>query len=189
MMLLTYAQEERSDQEFMLWLYESYHRLMFATAKKYIADNAACEDIIQDSLLNLIKKVPVLRTYERCILPSYIVSTVRNTAINYLKRKGVKEKHIVTYDEDLVETVAGDALPLDVLMELAERRDALVAVWPELPEEDRLLLEGKYILGQTDAELAGLLGCKADSVRMKLTRARRNALKKMVEKGHFYEQA
>ena len=48
-------------------------------------------------------------------------------------------------------------------------------------KEDRLLLEGKYILGYTDAELADMLGCKKSSVRMKLTRARRRAFQLMTE--------
>lgn len=42
-------------------------------------------------------------------------------------------------------------------------------------------MEGKYILGYTDAELADMLGCKKSSVRMKLTRARRRAFQLMTE--------
>ena len=50
-----------------------------------------------------------------------------------------------------------------------------------LSENDQLLLEGKYLLGYTDTELASLLKCKVGSIRMKLTRARRKALKLIVE--------
>lgn len=46
-----------------------------------------------------------------------------------------------------------------------------------------MVLEGRYFLGLTDEELAQLFGCKPGSVRVKLTRARRNALKIMLEKG------
>ena len=56
-------------------------------------------------------------------------------------------------------------------------------MWVRLTEEEQLLLEGKYILGYEDGELAGMLGCKKDSVRMKLTRARRRALRLMLEEG------
>lgn len=47
--------------------------------------------------------------------------------------------------------------------------------------EERVLLEGKYLLHRSDAELAEILGCQTDSVRMKLTRARRTALKMLRE--------
>ena len=60
-----------------------------------------------------------------------------------------------------------------------EQLDALRRVWPRLSEADQLLLSGRYILGLDDRELARLAGCKPGSVRMKLTRARRNALREM----------
>ena len=61
--------------------------------------------------------------------------------------------------------------------ELTRLRD----VWPRLRQEDRFLLERKYLLNQTDQELAQYLGCRKSSVRMKLTRARRAALRLMEE--------
>ena len=70
---------------------------------------------------------------------------------------------------------------LDKRIMLAEQKERLMQIWSSLPEEDRLLLEGKYILGYTDAELADMLGCKKSSVRMKLTRARRRAFQLMTE--------
>lgn len=42
--------EAPDDQVFMIDLYHKYKRLMLRTAKKYVADDYACEDIIQDSL-------------------------------------------------------------------------------------------------------------------------------------------
>ena len=62
-----------------------------------------------------------------------------------------------------------------------EQKDRLMQIWGSLPEEDQLLLEGKYILGYKDAELADMLGCKKNSIRMKLTRARRRAFQLMTE--------
>ena len=49
--------------------------------------------------------------------------------------------------------------------------------------EDRALLEGKYILGDSDEMLARTLHCKPSSIRMKLTRARRRALKLLEQEG------
>ena len=73
-------------------------------------------------------------------------------------------------------------LSLDDLLILRERQQKLAATWLNIPEDDRMLLEGKYLLGLSDGELAELAGCKSNSVRMKLTRARRNALKIMLDK-------
>lgn len=53
----------------------------------------------------------------------------------------------------------------------------------QLSAEDRALLEGKYILGDSDEMLARTLHCKPSSIRMKLTRARRRALKLLEQEG------
>jgi len=67
-------------------------------------------------------------------------------------------------------------ISLDKLMMLSERLDQLAKIWPQLSWEDQFLLEGKYILGYNNQELAEKLLCKPSSIRMKLTRTRRSAL-------------
>ena len=41
---------------------------------------------------------------------------------------------------------------------------------------DRMLLEGKYILGYSDRELARRLNCRETAIRMRLCRARHRAM-------------
>ena len=73
----------------------------------------------------------------------------------------------------------GPSLEERILLE--EQKEHLIQIWSSLHEEEQLLLEGKYILGYKDTELADMLGCKKDSIRMKLTRARRRAFQLMTE--------
>lgn len=180
-MFLSAIECSPSDKEFVIQLYQDYNRLMFSVAKRYISDYGACEDIVQDSLEKLIKKVQILRPMECCILASYIVSTVRNTAINYLKLEGkIKERQSSLEDRQENEYLSGN-YSLEELLVLTERKSKLQKIWPLLSEEEQLLLEGKYILGYNDSELALQLGCKPDSIRMKMTRARRKAFDLMFE--------
>ena len=133
---------------------------------------------MQESVLKLIPNISFLRQQENCIKASYVVSTVRNTAINHLRKQGrVTGKCSNLEDEDVV--MPGPSLDDHLLQ--TERLERLAEVWDLLPEDDQLLLEGKYILGQEDTELADMLGCKASSIRMKLTRARRRAFQLMNE--------
>ena len=53
----------------------------------------------------------------------------------------------------------------------------------EMKEDEQQLLMGKYLMDLSDAELAQTLGCKASSIRMKLTRARRTFMKKLQDGG------
>lgn len=163
-----------TEKQYMHALYDEFIGLMITTARKYESDPNEVEDIIQDSLLKLIPKASILQEMERCVLAAYIVSTVRNTSINHLKKKSISVNYNAK-EEDLSE-IPADTLRLDELLVLREKKNSLMRVWPSLPEEDRIILEGKYILGYTDLELANELKIKPSSIRMKLTRARRKAL-------------
>lgn len=172
--------ENPREREFMARLYEENEGLFFATALKYVSTHYDAEEIIQDSLEKLIKKVSTLQRLERCTLAAYVVCTVRNTAFNHLRSRGKEHGRKVAFDELSQEPVT--PLTLDEMLILAENRHELEEVWCELTETDRFLLEGKYFLEMSDAELAQQIDCKASSVRMKLTRARRNAVKAITNK-------
>ena len=83
--LLTAAIENPDDREFMTQFYLEYERLMYATVRKRLTDPEAAKDIVQECVIRLIPKIPFLRRQERCIKASYVVSTVRNTTINYMR--------------------------------------------------------------------------------------------------------
>lgn len=168
--------QEPADQEYIIWLYQEFKGIMHATAKKYASEYHTDEDIVQDSILKLIPKVKTLRSLERCVLASYIVSTVRNTGINHLKaHQAEREATVDVSDEKMAGITAGGLNP-DELVILKERRAQLGKIWPKLSEDEQAILEGKYIWGYTDVELAQWLKCQPSSIRMKLTRARRKAL-------------
>lgn len=160
------------DQEYMTWLYQEFHRLMFFTAKRFLSSRPDCEDAVQDSLLHLIGKIETLRGLEPRALTSYIVSTVRNTSINHLKLMA-KRRACGDYPAG-----AAPAVPAfsDSLTALVCCRDQLSSVLTSLSDEDCFLLEGKYFEGYSDAELAYHLHCQPNSIRMKLSRARRRAV-------------
>ena len=176
MVAIIYSMEDQpSDREFMDQMYMEFERLMFFTARQYASKTEIAEDIVQESLVRLYEKVQTMKQMKQVVLAAYIRATVRNTAINAL-RKMNREKDYAADAETDAFTRADQARALDTMMDLSGYRVLLSKIWPQLPEEDRLLLEGKYILGYSDQELAAEIGCQANSVRVKLTRARRRAL-------------
>ena len=52
--------QDPDDKEYMIWLYEEFKNIMFYTAKKYIRDQATCEDIAQECIVKLIQKIESL---------------------------------------------------------------------------------------------------------------------------------
>lgn len=184
MVTIVYAiRQEPDGKQFILDMYEKYNSVMASTARKYIASPNNVEDIVQESLIKLMKKVGTLQSMECCTLTAYIVATVRNTAINRLKSMAAEKKYSVDIENLDFAGTPFETQTLDDVLICAERKDFLSKIWPDLPQEDQMLLSGKYILGYTDQELANLLGCRKGSIRMKLTRARRRALLRLSERG------
>lgn len=171
-----------NNQKFVEDIYNKYKLLMFSIARKYTSNASDQEDIVQTVLERLLKKVSTAGTSKCDISASYIICTVRSVSIDFLRKQGREAEHCVSIeDEQLTETLRTDETLDDLLLGLEDAK-VLKDVWPQLLHEDRLLLEGKYILGLTDQELADILKCKSSSIRMKLTRARRRAAKLVSER-------
>ncbi len=176
--------DNQSDRAFMLDLYQQFFRLMFFTARKCHLQQDACEEVVQESLVKLIQKVSLLRDMPQPVLAAYIVSATRNTAFDYTRRQSRQNARVGSLDDEPFSAgLVSDSPPLDDQLEAAELRGRLSSVLKELSKDDRALLEGKYILQYSDEVLAKMLNCKAGSIRMKLTRARRRAFKLMKAEG------
>jgi len=176
------------DREFLDRLYIRFERLIYSTAYRYAQNREDVQDIVQDSLEKMVRYVKRLRKLDDCVLTSSVVILTRNTAINHAAHRNVIQKHRTCdgWDCDWFPAPL-PAGSVEQMVALSEGRELLNRLWPRLPEDCRILLEGKFILGLPDNELAQLLGCKPSSVRMKLTRARRKALAEAKRIGYDYD--
>lgn len=142
------AIEDEDDRAFMENLYMSYQRLMYSTIRNIVRDDWATEDVMQSALVKLIDKIPLLKSRTDVQRISYVVTTSRNTALDYMRKKarrGPDSSFDEVQDSDLS--------------------------WGAVHEVERIILE------KPPAELAKALGIKSDSVRMALSRARKAAYK------------
>lgn len=178
----------KAEKDFVTEMYGEFSALMFATARKYVSNQSAAEDVVQDGLVKLIRNTDILQEMPRCALASYIVSTIRNTAIDSIRGKAVEEKRISPLSLDDLHLVASREDSVEDMAMLRDDLERMKAVWPRLEEEHRFLLDRKYLAGASDAELAEYLDCKPGSVRMKLTRARRRVMDLLKEGGTLDEQ-
>lgn len=172
------AIENPDDREFMEQLFRDFERVMFSVARKYVSNPTDQEDLVQESAIKLIEKISTIRPMNRCTLASYIVFTIRNTSIDFLRGQKTERNKISSMEDKIF---SEPEAPFPPLGELLISTEQLAELWGELPDRDRVLLEGKYILDATDEELARQLKCKPNSIRMKLTRVRRRALKQLID--------
>ena len=166
---------QKHSQGIVLSLFIEYKRLMFSIAGKYTTDIFEQEDIVQDALMNLLEKEEILQTLSHRVQVSYIKRTVQNTSINYLKKRKRVEKRTREFD-NIESDIFVSAESIDDLLIAEENRVQFYKIFQDLSEADQELLSDKYLLELSDTEIAEKVNCKASSIRMKLTRARRNFL-------------
>jgi len=167
--------EEPSDCTFILDIYQRFQRLMFSTAQKYGQENDFPEEVVQESLVKLIRKVDLLRELSPKALASYVIAVTRNTAVDCIRFR--ERRNTASLDDEAFFDLEAPLAPLDELMGDKERGRRLASALRKLTDADRILLEGKYLLEYSDETLAGQLGCQPGSIRAKLSRARRRAFK------------
>lgn len=131
---------------------------------------------MQDTSEKLINKIADLRTKDREHLNSYIVVACRNNSFNYLRSK--KRRTEVPFEdyENTPELSSGESEIEEQFIKL-DNLKILAHIWPQLDKKSRYVLEAYYILEKSSDQIAQELHIKKGSVRMALTRARRNAFR------------
>lgn len=136
------------------------------------------DDIFQSTLPKLIDKLADLRRMSKDKLTNYIYSTCKNTAINYLQKKGgLKEFSF----EELSSTIPADEDPRLLSKEDDEDIEALHRAWKKLDPRSQYLLEARYILNKSFEEIAEDINLQSGSVRTAISRARKKARKLILE--------
>lgn len=164
---------EKDDHAFFQQFYEDNKGFIYYIAKKYTNNAADCEDLVQETIVRLIKNISSIRVLDRCKIAKYIVLTVRAVYLDGERRKN-KEKLIFMDDESL-EALMAEQLSVYGRDEQISAGQAVKELRAALSDRDWMLLEGKYILGLSQEELAEKIGVAPDSVRMVLHRARTKA--------------
>jgi len=173
--MIIMAMEDDDDRTFMINLYERYYPLMYSRARAIVRDEMTAEDMVQDTVVKLIRNIKKVRALGSPVLPSYLVICIKRTCLDYLRHKKVADAHTgESMDDESLHAEYEDKtmdIEADVLLKLGieEVKEAFI----RLPEQLQDILEYKYLLELDDEEIAKTLGIKKDSVRKYVSRARR----------------
>ncbi len=142
---------------------------------------------IQDAYEDLVFRISSIMSFNRNVLFVYVLTTVKNTAIDRLRKRNRELNCYLAFDDIVDQKLLIDTKPLPEDLYLhSESLEELAKALESLPEKYKILLESKYILKESDEEIALLLGISEHSVRTYLTRARRQAFN-LMEEGFFDE--
>lgn len=166
------------DRAFMVRLYVDYRWLMYKVALSVVREPQLAEDMVSQTLCEMIDNLEKIRAVDCCKLRGYIVSFVRNVSVDFVRKRDRQGKYFFLTGEE-AEVAAEDSAD-ENLIRMAEI-DALKRGLARLSENDRLLLTMKYFDGLSDEEIAARLGVAKASVRTYLMRARNRLCQRLKE--------
>ena len=163
--------ENESDRVLLTNLYTQHQRLFLYKANQYTRNSGQAEDVLQDAMIRVIRKIDTFRDLTEAQMIAYVDRTIYSCAMTFLKRES-KIPQVEDW-KDALESIQSET----DIMEHLNRKELSVQlgmVLEQLAPRERNALIYKYIFEYKDAEIAKVLSVKPESIRMILTRARRN---------------
>jgi RNA polymerase sigma-70 factor (ECF subfamily) len=142
-------------------LYGRYRRRLYSFLLRYVQDEAAAEDLFQDTFLRLLRAAPGWRPQAR--LSTWLYRVALNLCVDRSRKR-----HEETLDPELAEAIpARDADPQATLQTL-EALDRLRMEVAGLPAEQRAVLLLRVNEGLGEQEVAEIVGCPVGTVKSRL---------------------
>lgn len=154
--------------------YDQFYKLMYSQINKLADSNDDVEEIMQEVWVRLIEKVSLLQTMPRDRLVNYSISVARYTAYAFFRKK--KRLELISFEDSELawySQQATDSRLEEIIIQKIEG-EKLYYVWTHLKARDQALLNMKCILEYKNNEIAQVLDVKPESIRMLLTRAKKN---------------
>lgn len=149
--------------ELTMW---PHMRAAYNLARWLVRNEQDAEDILQDSFLKAYKAQESFRGSEP---KTWILSIVRNTAMDFLRRS--KSSSMAPLTEQTQEPQDNSPDPERVLVEQSRREQVRRAI-AQLPGEFREAIVLREIEGMSYKEIAAVLGIPMGTVMSRLSRAR-----------------
>lgn len=172
------------EQEFLEQIYSRYHVYVCWLARSKCSKGVDVEEIVQNTWEALCEKWEVLAGLPTEKQTAYISSTVTNCVRMAVRKKKVKTCSLESIGQYGYNGTQVLERMFDHGMLISNFREA----WKQVEPDVRELLERRYILEQTDAQIAAAMQLKQEHVRVYIFRARKAARKTMLKYNHTLEK-
>lgn len=157
-------------------VYHQHAPRVYNLARKMVNNDDDAEDITQDVLLQVVRKLPTFRG--ESALPTWLHRVTVNAALQHRRKKAVRDDVMHhTEEEDLLEggQPRSDSSWMSTPDEQLEARELSRLIHraiKELPEKYRKVFILSELEGQPNAEIAQLLDISLPAVKSRIHRAR-----------------
>lgn len=173
-------------------VFRLYGPRVYNLARRLLGSDADAEDVTQDVLLQVIRKLPTFRG--EAAFPTWLHRVTVNAALSYRQKRASREQRLV--HDPLDKLFENGSHPAPVRnwsvgpedQALGHETQALIEqAIAELPENYRDVFVLADVEGLANAEIAAMLGLSVSAVKNRLHRARllmRHALASHFEEAH-----
>ncbi len=158
---------QRGDERAFEELVRPYEEVAFRVAYLITGSAAEAEDAMQEGFVNAWRGLGRFRREEP--LRPWLLRIVANAARNRRRSAGRRAQLVLRAER---ERGSGDAAPSPELIVVArEERARLLAAVETLPENSRLVLACRFLLGLSEEETAAALEVRIGTVKSRTARA------------------
>jgi RNA polymerase sigma factor (sigma-70 family) len=158
---------QRGDERAFETLIRPYEEIAFRVAYLITGGAAEAEDAVQDGFVNAWRALGRFRRGEP--LRPWLLRIVANAARNRRRSAGRRAQLTLRAES---EQSSGDAAPSpEAIVVAREERTRLLAALESLPEQARLVLAYRFLLGLSEEETASALDVRIGTVKSRTARA------------------
>jgi len=158
-------------------VFHEYAPRVYNLARRMLSNNADAEDVTQDVLLQVVRKLPSFRG--ESAFPTWLHRVTVNAALAHRRKRGQREQHEVRdpldsiFEEEhhTVPVKRWNVRPEDQALD-AETHRLIEEAIARLPETYRDVFVLADVEGLSNPEIADMLGLSVPAVKSRLHRAR-----------------
>lgn len=162
-----------SGHNFIDRIYRNSYKLAAYQLFQIVKDPHVIADLLQDTFVRLIPKIDLLQTLSENQLRVYISQTAKHTALDYMRKKHVRDKWTYYPEETSPEPADNADTPEEAFLK-QERREEIQCAMDKLSERDRDLLYFKYRLDLSAPDICRAMGISSLKVSIRLCPKREN---------------
>lgn len=168
---------KRGDETGFNFLYEETYKSKYYLALKYMQNEEAAKDVVQDAYIRAFGKLDTLENPEK--FAAWLGIIVANTAKNALQKQNPMLFTDVAKDSDeeafeyQIEDESVQNQP-EIAYSQKETQELVRELIDTLPEEQRICILMFHIEGQSISEIASALDCSENTVKSRLNYGRKN---------------
>lgn len=143
-------------------LYLRYGRVSYSLALRILGDPGRAEDVVQEAFVRIWKRAASFDA-SRGSLRSWLLTIVRNRAIDYLRGTGARER-----DElELLVEIPAEGAGADPWREVSQglEREAVNSAVNSLPREQRQTIELAYFGGYSQLEISRMIDVPLGTIK------------------------